>query len=47
VQQHLPRTQNWLPCPDQGTWFVILRMYQPQNEVLSATWECPGIQRVA
>jgi hypothetical protein len=38
---------NWLPCPDSGTWFVILRMYRPHDEVLTASWKCPGIQKVA
>ena len=40
------RRSNWLPCPDGGTWFVILRMYQPHEEVLTATWKCPGIRKV-
>ena len=40
------RKPNWLPCPDGGTWFVILRMYRPHDEVLSATWKCPGIRKV-
>jgi hypothetical protein len=38
---------NWLPCPDRGTWFVILRMYQPHEAVINATWKCPGIRKVA
>lgn len=38
---------NWIPCPESGTWFVMLRMYRPADEVLSATWKCPGIQKVA
>ncbi|HEY6688350.1 MAG TPA: DUF1254 domain-containing protein [Propionibacteriaceae bacterium] len=49
IQHNAPEethAANWLPCPENGTWFVILRMYQPHNEVLSATWECPGIHRV-
>jgi hypothetical protein len=41
------RAPNWLPCPDTGTWFVILRMYQPATEVIDATWKCPGIERKA
>jgi hypothetical protein len=39
--QHAPpddeRIPNWLPCPESGTWFVILRLYQPHHEVISAT----------
>jgi hypothetical protein len=34
---------NWLPCPAEGTWFVILRMYRPRPEVIDATWACPPI----
>jgi hypothetical protein len=34
---------NWLPCPPDGTWFVILRMYLPRPEVVAARWECPPI----
>jgi len=35
---------NWLPSPDDGEWFVILRLYRPRPEVIDATWECPPIQ---
>ena len=41
------RAANWLPCPGQGTWFVILRLYRPRAEVIDATWECPPIRRLA
>ena len=37
---------NWLPSPDDGEWFVILRLYRPRPEVIDATWECPPIQPV-
>jgi hypothetical protein len=37
---------NWLPCPADGEWFVILRMYLPRPEVIKAEWECPPIERV-
>jgi len=37
---------NWLPCPSDSEWFVILRMYQPRPEVIKAEWECPPIERV-
>jgi hypothetical protein len=47
LQTSAPDTHqaNWLPCPPEGTWFVILRLYRPHPEVVNATWECPGIQR--
>jgi len=37
---------NWLPCPAEGTWFIILRMYQPHDEVVQATWHCPAVRNV-
>ena len=37
---------NWLPCPADGEWFVILRMYLPRPEVIKAEWECPPIEPV-
>ena len=38
---------NWLPCPAEGTWFLVLRLYLPRLEVIDATWECPPIRMVA
>lgn len=40
------KESNWLPCPGSGTWFVILRMYQPHESVVNAEWRCPGIRRL-
>jgi hypothetical protein len=40
------KESNWLPCPDSGTWFVILRMYQPHEAVVNGTWKCPAIRKV-
>jgi hypothetical protein len=37
---------NWLPCPVEDDWFVILRMYLPRPEVIQARWECPPIESV-
>jgi hypothetical protein len=36
---------NWLPAPD-GPFFVILRMYQPHQEVIDAKWAAPPAQKV-
>lgn len=36
---------NWLPCPADGEWFEILRMYLPRPKVIKAEWECPPIER--
>ncbi|MFE1862832.1 DUF1254 domain-containing protein [Streptomyces anandii] len=38
---------NWLPTAEDGTWFVVLRMYRPHPEVIDARWECPPLTRVA
>lgn len=38
---------NWLPTAEDGTWFVVLRMYRPHPEVIDASWECPPLTRVA
>ncbi len=40
------REANWLPTPEQGLWFVILRMYRPRPRVVDATWECPPLERL-
>lgn len=40
------KESNWLPCSDRGTWFVILRLYQPREPVVNATWKCPAIHKV-
>jgi hypothetical protein len=37
---------NWLPCPRDDTWFLILRMYLPKQEVVDAEWEGPPIKSV-
>ena len=40
------REANWLPTSGEKDWFLILRMYRPHQEVISATWKCPGVTRV-
>ena len=37
---------NWLPCPEDDDWFMVLRMYLPRPEVIDATWECPPVEEV-
>lgn len=37
------RQANWLPLPD-GPFYAFLRMYWPQEAVLSGTWPAPGLQ---
>ena len=41
------RESNWLPTSAEHRWFVILRLYRPQPAVVEASWQCPGITRVA
>ena len=41
------RESNWLPTSAEHRWFVILRLYRPHPAVVEASWECPGITRVA
>ena len=50
IQAESPREgqdANWLPCPAEGTWFLVLRLYRPRPEVVDATWECPPIRLAA
>lgn len=44
--QHAPPadTSNWLPAPD-GDFYVILRMYQPNDDILSGKWQLPQLTR--
>ncbi|MCJ7443283.1 MAG: DUF1254 domain-containing protein, partial [Methanotrichaceae archaeon] len=47
-QNESPGTEkesNWLPT-GSGPWFVILRLYIPQKEIIDAKWECPAIKRI-
>jgi hypothetical protein len=40
-----PDAANWLPAP-KGDFYVILRLYQPREEVLKGTWQMPQLTRV-
>ena len=35
---------NWLPAPE-GEFYVILRLYQPSNDILSGKWALPQINK--
>lgn len=35
---------NWLPAPE-GDFYMVLRLYQPKEEALSATWKEPVVMR--
>ena len=36
---------NWLPSP-KGTFYIILRMYQPDEKILSGTFPLPQVRKV-
>ena len=36
---------NWLPSPE-GDFYVILRLYQPRDEVLSGAYQLPQLRKV-
>lgn len=36
---------NWLPAPDGG-FYVILRLYQPSEAILSGKWVMPQLNKV-
>ncbi|MEJ8848560.1 DUF1254 domain-containing protein [Variovorax rhizosphaerae] len=45
VQHEAPSDKsNWLPAPDGG-FYVILRMYQPNDDILSGEWVLPQMTR--
>lgn len=49
VQQAPPDTPegraNWLPAPD-GPFYVVMRLYQPDEDALGGSWAPPPIERV-
>ncbi len=34
---------NWLPIPEEGAFFLTLRLYWPKEEVLNGDWEIPFV----
>jgi hypothetical protein len=39
------KESNWLPAPE-GPFYLVLRMYQPHQEVIDATWAAPRVEKV-
>jgi hypothetical protein len=39
------KESNWLPAPE-GPFYLVLRMYQPRQEVIDATWAAPRVEKV-
>jgi hypothetical protein len=40
------KESNWLPAP-KGSFYLILRVYWPKEDVVNGRWVPPGIRRVA
>lgn len=48
VQHNKPEgefSNNWLPAPE-GNFYLLLRLYQPREEILSGKYELPEMERV-
>jgi hypothetical protein len=39
------KESNWLPAPE-GAFYLLLRMYQPHQEVIDAKWAAPPVEKV-
>ena len=37
---------NWLPAP-KGSFYIVLRIYQPKPEVQSGKWKAPPLRKAA
>ena len=42
-----PQYANWLPAPATAPFQLILRLYEPENEVLSGQYAPPAVFRVS
>ncbi len=38
-----PRPSNWLPVP-RGEFYIILRLYEPQDALLDGSYEIPPVE---
>jgi hypothetical protein len=48
IQHEQPQGEhaaNWLPAPN-GNFYVILRLYQPSDEILDGNWALPALKRM-
>lgn len=43
-QKPVGKETNWLPAPAEN-FYVVLRLYDPQEAILNGTWKVPGISR--
>ena len=37
---------NWLPCPQTGPYFLVLRLNLPSDEAINGSWSPPPVQRL-
>jgi hypothetical protein len=35
------KESNWLPTPDKGSYYMVLRMYGPEKSLAAGTWQTP------
>ena len=35
------KESNWLPTPQQGPFFMVLRMYGPEGKLAAGEWQAP------
>jgi hypothetical protein len=37
---------NWLPAPPKGDFYMILRMYGPEKQIIDSSWKSPPVELV-
>lgn len=48
IQKETPdidKEANWLPAPN-GSFYLVLRMYLPKEEILEGKWEMPTLEKI-
>jgi hypothetical protein len=40
------QVRNWLPAPQSGRFELVLRLYQPRDDVVEGMWAPPAIRRI-
>jgi len=38
---------NWLPAPESGGFYLMLRIYMPKPSILDGTWKPPAVEKIA
>ncbi len=39
------KEDNWIPAPESGKFFLVLRTYAPGEKILDQTWDIPGVEQ--